>query len=631
MAPIGLIATFPEMAKTAREVAKEIKVDLVAVEATQEHSGEAARRLVREHEVEAIISRGPTAAVIRQYVDVPVNCCNPTALDMMLALNNARAHGRRVGLIPFYELEFDPRPLQGVLGVELLVSPICRTLAEVRRAVAWAAGLGAEVLVGGANTMQAGTSAGLPSILLETGPETVRMAIRRARELAEVRRQELVRVRQMQAIVDLVSDGILATDRQGRIQVMNNSAARMLGVPVSQARQQHVDTVAPALRVGEALASPKQEVGALRKVGDVTLATNLVPVMVDDAVTGVVATFQDVTQIQNLEIKIRRQLHRKGLVAKFRFDDLVGVSESWRKLIVQAKSYAGTDSTVLLVGETGTGKEMVAQSIHNASARSNGPFVAVNCGALPENLLESELFGYEEGAFTGARRGGKAGLFELAHGGTIFLDEINAASLTLQTHLLRVLQEREVMRVGGDRVIPLDLRVVVATNEPLPTLVAARQFRADLYYRLNVLKLDLPPLRNRPADIPVLFRHFAAQFAAPMAGGTAEVPPRLLRRLKEHRWPGNIRELENVAKKFVLLRSHLPAAELEEMLIADLDESEAVQPGRAPEAGVDLAPGDLLRRLAACGGNRTRLAAELGISRTTLWKLLKQNEVGVEA
>ena len=229
---------------------------------------------------------------------------------------------------------------------------------------------------------------------------------------------------------------------------------------------------------------------------------------------GAVATFQPIGAIQASEQKIRLTSHKRGLIAKNTLADIAGESDPIVQAKEQAKLYAQSDSTVIIVGETGTGKEIFAQAIHNASPRARGPFVAINCAALPENLLESELFGYEGGAFTGARKEGKPGLFELAHGGTIFLDEIGEMSLAVQARLLRILEEREVMRLGGDRVIPVDVRVIAATNKDLFHKVTQKSFRQDLFYRLCVLQLRLPPLRERLEDIPHLLERFFKSWTA---------------------------------------------------------------------------------------------------------------------
>jgi propionate catabolism operon transcriptional regulator len=301
--------------------------------------------------------------------------------------------------------------------------------------------------------------------------------------------------------------------------------------------------------------------------------------------------------------------------------------------------YARSPATVLIEGETGTGKELAAQAIHRESALARAgakPFVAVNCGAIAESLLESELFGHEEGAFTGSRRGGRAGLIEAAHRGTLFLDEIGEMPLALQTRLLRVLEEREVMRVGGTRPVPVDVRVISATHCDLAALVAQGRFRADLYYRLSVLRLRLPPLRERQEDVPALaewlLKHaLAAMNVRPHANLHAEITacaPLLCR----HDWPGNVRELRNLMQRLALFLSAEPLQALTpgfllrhapELAALDGASDAAIAP-ETPEASAETVT-EALRR---CGGNRAEAAKRLGISRTTLWRRLRE-EAGI--
>lgn len=256
--------------------------------------------------------------------------------------------------------------------------------------------------------------------------------------------------------------------------------------------------------------------------------------------------FSTEADIKNMENDLNKQLMKKGLIAKYHFDDILCKSEIMQKSIHLAKKIALTDYTILISGESGTGKELMAQSIHNFSARKDKPFVAINCAALPESLLESELFGYEKGAFTGASPQGKIGLFEQANHGTIFLDEIGDMSLNLQARLLRVLQEKQVTRLGSDRVTNLDIRVLAATNRDLASAVQNREFREDLYYRLCNIPIKLPPLRERAEDVPYLFRCFTGSKAEPL---TEEQ----ISRIASYSWPGNIRELKNAADYFVTL------------------------------------------------------------------------------
>ncbi|PUU88169.1 MAG: PAS domain S-box, partial [Halanaerobium sp.] len=238
----------------------------------------------------------------------------------------------------------------------------------------------------------------------------------------------------------------------------------------------------------------------IQNIGETRIATNRVPIKVENKLNGVVATFQDVTKIQKLEQEIRRELNKKGSTAQYDFDDIIGESKAIKVKKELAKKFAKVSSTVLITGQSGTGKELFAHSIHKNSKRKNGPFVAINCAALPTNLLESELFGYEEGSFTGAKEGGKSGLFELAHRGTIFLDEIGKMDKKLQARLLRVIQEKRIMRLGGREVIPVDVRIISAANSNLKTEVQNGEFRKDLYYRLNVLELEIPPLSERKVE-----------------------------------------------------------------------------------------------------------------------------------
>ena len=255
---------------------------------------------------------------------------------------------------------------------------------------------------------------------------------------------------------------------------------------------------------------------------------------------GCLVTLQDEIVLKRIETLFNKRLREKGLYAKHVFGDIQHVSESMSRCIQMAKKAAVTDYTILIGGESGTGKELLAQAIHNYSDRKNMPFIAVNCAAISESLLESELFGYEEGAFTGASKKGKLGYFEQANRGTIFLDEIGDISPRLQQGLLRVLQERQVMKIGSDRIVDVDVRIIVATNRDLLKAVQEGRFRGDLYYRLNAIAITLPPLRERREDIPVLFRAFMGKDAARLTGADMDA-------ILRYDWPGNVRELENCA------------------------------------------------------------------------------------
>ena len=255
----------------------------------------------------------------------------------------------------------------------------------------------------------------------------------------------------------------------------------------------------------------------------------------------IVVTFKSVNQAFEIEKTAQREQHKKGFFAKYEFEDILGEHPILLERVRTAKKLAIAEHPVLINGETGVGKELFAHAIHRTSLRKNGPFIAINCSALTESLLESELFGYEEGTFTGAQRGGKKGLFELADNGTIFLDEIGDISSTVQAHLLRVLQEKEIRRIGGRKITPVNVRVIAATNKNLEQKIADGTFRSDLFYRLNVLHLTIPPLRDRLSDIQLLTNYFVTK-----SGNWMKVDQQVIEAFMEHDWPGNIRELKSM-------------------------------------------------------------------------------------
>lgn len=314
---------------------------------------------------------------------------------------------------------------------------------------------------------------------------------------------------------------------------------------------------------------------------------------------------------------------------RYTFAQIIGESPAIRLCIRQARQVAASHSTLLIYGETGTGKELFAQSIHNASPRCGGPFIAINCGAIPAGLIESHLFGYEAGAFTGARKEGQQGLFEQAHGGTLFLDEISEMELELQSRLLRVLQEREVVRLGGKRRIPVDVRVIASTNKDLWQMVALGKFRQDLFYRLNVVDLRIPPLRERIEDISLLARYFIEQFRSHFGTFVRDISPEAIRCLQNYSWPGNVRELQNCIERTMNLTTN------EIIQVDDLPALIRKSSGGAGQqsagAAVPLENATrraeremILQALEESGNNRRAAAGRLGISTVTLWRKMKR-------
>lgn len=582
-----------------------------------------ARRLIDSHQVDVILAGSGNYRTLRNAVSCPLVEFEITGYDIMNVLQTARQVADHAALVVYHQPIAAVERYKDVLAMDL-VQFVYHNEAELGRVMASVRERGYKVVIGSSIVCDYGEKYGLQTVFIYT-EECIRATVKRALEIQESLAERAYRAELMDAVLNYAYSGILATDEAGVIMVANPMAERILGVKQAELLGQNIASILPIAANCSLSGAEGQEVNQLQKWRDKTLLTSIVPVKTDGVVRRSIITFQDAEFIRRAENKIRRELYAKGLFYKYTFADIRGSSRAIKECIALARQYAASDFTVLISGESGTGKELFAHSIHAASARKNEAFVAVNCAALPQTLLESELFGYEEGAFTGARKGGKAGLFELAHNGTIFLDEISATPPQLQARLLRVLQEKEVMRLGSDRVIPVNVRVIAATNDDLWQEVDAGRFRSDLYYRLGVLELRIPPLRQRRTDIPILARAFLKQEFPELYILHQSRWEEIFALLQAYDFPGNVRELQNVLKRLSILlpsaaHSALPAATLVSLVYTPRETRENGLTGKN-ESNAELKR--LLRVLRETEGNRAQAAARLGISRTTLWRKLK--------
>ncbi|MFG6114401.1 sigma 54-interacting transcriptional regulator [Halobacillus sp. MO56] len=376
----------------------------------------------------------------------------------------------------------------------------------------------------------------------------------------------------LEAIIQSSDEAISVVDENGNGLMINPAYTRITGLTEKDivGKPATVDIYEGESMHMKVLQTRRPVRGVRMKVGPAKkdVIVNVAPVIVDGKLKGSVGVLHDVTEIKSLtsELKRARQIIRK-LEAKYTFDDIIGTSQEMTLALEQAKVGAKTPATVLLRGESGTGKELFAHAIHNESGRRHNKFIRVNCAAIAESLLESELFGYEEGAFSGAKRGGKKGLFEEANNGSIFLDEIGELTLQMQAKLLRVLQEKEIVRVGGTKPVPVDVRIIAATHVNLEKAIMNKSFREDLYYRLNRLPIYIPPLRERMEDIPLLIDHLIQKLNENYGRNVKRVEEAALEKLKNYHWPGNVRELENIIGRAmiymenfeeVILLDHIP-------------------------------------------------------------------------
>jgi len=568
--------------------------------------------------VEVIIATGGNYTHLKGFSKLPLINIPLTTLNYIKAIKSAEKENKAI-LMPYYETHHH-------IDLETLNDMTDKSLHALRyqdeeHLEALLLERPPSVVVGGCLACEIAERLGHEHVLLLPSKMSVLHAVDEAIEVAQHMRQEKEKRRLFEAVLQYSPNGILAVDRKSKIILLNPHGAKMLGISSQDVIGKTLDGLDPIFQksVGH-----QQRLGLVAKIGPIEIVLNWLPF---EGGTQGVFIFQKVSDIVKTEQTIRLSHQQKGLMAKATFSDIIGECKSLTSEIKRAKLYAQSDSNILIYGETGVGKELFAQSIHRHSPRHLGPFVAVNCAAIPDALMESELFGYEEGAFTGSKKGGKQGLFEMAHGGTLFLDEIGEVNLAVQARLLRVIQEKEVMRVGGEEIIPVDVRIITATNVALEECIP-KDFREDLYYRLDVLHLNVPALRERGEDILMLFQWFLEKRRL------HHNPKRYLTEhfefvLKTYSWPGNIRELQSVVERFAIQMDQ--AITLNQSIVSELlvdaigadrlcrDIFKQKNYTKTGDKQSSLAMANLLESVFP--SRKAFIAEKLGISRTTLWRL----------
>jgi propionate catabolism operon transcriptional regulator len=576
------------------------------------------------------VAAGANGAYLRDHADVPVVVVGASTVDTLGALLRARQFSARIGVVNFSRVVTGIDQGGFLMGDAIVEQRPYLTPEEARAQVLDLAARGFEVIVGPGPVCDLAEEAGLKAVLLY-GQDSLAQAIRQAIEIARVTRAAEARTDHLRLSFDQLEAGVAVVDLDERIQSINPTLLRLLALPAVEVLGRPLSTVAPALGLARVLEAGIAESDTLERLGGRAVLVSRTPLRDHGTLRGATVLCQDATTIQRLERRLRSQHRPPRFEARYTLSAIVGGSPAICATRAMAERYARTDATVLITGESGTGKEMVAQGIHVAGKRRHQPFVAINCAAFPETLLESELFGYEEGAFTGSRRGGRPGLFEAAHLGTIFLDEVGDVPLTLQSRLLRVLQERQVLRLGSNDPTPIDVRIIAATHRDLRGAVAAGQFRDDLYFRLHILPIHLAPLRERPGDVAAiaaeLLHRALSRHGVP--GAQARALARVLPRLEPYGWPGNVRELENVLERVAVLFADgaISDGQLDVELRAVLPELFEGTGTRAPTSGLRETRQASERVaveqvVAACGGNLSEAARRLGVGRSTLYRKL---------
>lgn len=625
MVNVMVFAPSPDLMEPMRKLAQEYGSDEVNIDVI--HRFGTPEILWQLDRYDVIVARGITYNKIRDlYPQKHITQLVFDGLDVLEALRRCREtyHPAHLGLCLDRDQLQDLVPtMEEVCGAKIRIYDVQDEETAIRTAETCQAD-GMDALVSGGTVYNFCQERGVPCTYVHLRMETLRRTLSEAMKAAHSINTERTKSNIIRMILDNSEDAVMAVDESGRVLEANNQAYRLYHLAfLKEWKGQSVEKINDALTFIGSRKSPCRD-------GDEELVTldgqrymvKYRLISGETSAIGTLITTSAASKILQEERQIRRGLVRRGLAAKYSFRDIIAVSDSMRSRVEIAKQFSqANNSNVLITGETGTGKELFAHSIHAASGRNSQPFVAVNCATLPGNLLESELFGYEPGAFSGASREGKVGLFEQAHRGTIFLDEIGEIPVSLQAKLLRVLQEKEIRRVGSTTVIPVDVRVIAATNLDLQQQIAKGRFRSDLLYRLNALEIHIPPLRERPSDILPLLEHQMCILSAELGKAAPALTADAREVLCRYDWPGNVRELRNVCERLVVLSNGRPvdAAYLRELHMFQ------ERPAAAPAGTVLSAPGGTTLVLPPTIRKKD-LAKELGVSRTTLWRMTKRQE-----
>ena len=648
---IGVIASDYELKERIEKLySKDIKngniiIDLIKVDLLEEQG-----KILVDKGAQVIIGRGGGYKLILDTVNVPIIPLNMKIIDLLKSIKIASTYSKKIVLILGYdEVDFDYADWKSIINIDI-TEEWFKSKYEIRnRVTKYLDQKDDVVIVGSGIACSFARQYKMDSVFINASDDSIKEAIEYSKKLLDSLEEEKFNNEVLRNILDGVKDGIVATDTKGNIILCNESAKKILKAEKKDVSNKSIGEVFSNMDwILECLYTAEDNKRQIRQIDNFVVNTRAVPMKVDGEIYGVLAILQDITKLQKLERKIRIDLNEKGLYARHTFADYIYKDAVSKEFIEEAKKIGQSDYTTLLYGESGSGKEILAQSIHNISKRKDKPFVAINCATISESLLESELFGYEEGAFTGARKGGKPGLFELAHGGTIFLDEINSLPLYVQNKLLRVIEEKQIMRIGSDHIIPLDIRIIAATNEHLIPKIKEKTFRADLFYRLSSLEINIPPLRKRKEDIVFLFEHFVRMILnknilnnLSSIDENFKLSKEEILKLECYDWPGNVRELRNVAQKYVITgKIKIYFTEMQETKYICLDEENQSNELEARE-NVDetdyskininikeinkYVENKIIDMLFNQGLSKTEVASILGISRTALWKKYNKN------
>ncbi len=571
-----------------------------------------------------VVSLGLTYHYLKENLDIPIFQVPFSGLDAVIAIKKALTLSDKiihVGTADLYKLIEKSLRLMN-LDKNCIAHYTLNPHRSIKEQAKEALDAGYDVIIGGFAAINYAVSCGKYGIEFEIDEQILEHTIHNSMNLVHNLIEADNNSELSKAILQASSDGIIALDINRKIFNVNPVAETIIKCSCAKASGRLLEDV-----LDENSLVDFNKMKSLNFHGslDVTpVILNELPVVVHKQQVGSVVSIKKVSQIRDLEFQIRRDLVARGLVAQNTFDDITCISEVMAATKKKAFMYAQYDANLLITGETGVGKELFAHSIHNASKRKNQPFVAINCASLPESLIESELFGYGKGAFTGANRDGKMGLFELADKGTIFLDEISEMPVSLQSKLLRAVQSGEIIKVGGDKVVHVDTRIICASNKNLLDLINEKKFKRDLYFRISTLEITIPPLRDRPEDITCLTNALLSKISLKYEKNVHNIVPEVMEKIQNMKLLGNVRELSNIIERLVILAA---TSDITMETFRSAFNDGFLEPHAAISHSANnlkaIQRETILTALEKCGGRKTMAAQMLGINPSTLWRKMK--------
>lgn len=638
MAKIAFLAIREDMAHQAKRVAKKIDVD-VEIKVVTSQNAVAEAKLSVQNGAAVVITRGNHAALIKRNTNIPIVEIVLTGQEIAILIQEAKEILHKpspvIGLVGFGNMLSSTKLLDEVLDVNIK-EYFVEYSEELEGAVGKAAKDNVDIIIGGEIVCSLSKKFGIPTLFLKSREDSIKEAFRIAEKVIYASDLEKKNTAEFKTILDYSFDGIIKLNNKGKIVALNYLAEKILRKTSEDMIGRHITEVFNILDdnvIESVLTEGKGMYHTLLQKENLALVSNIAPVVIDGSIEGAILSFQEFRKIEELEAAIRKELYSKGYVAKNTFKNIIADSSEISELKSLAKLYAKYDSPVIITGECGTGKKLFAQSIHNESLRRNNPYVAVNCAAMPSEQLEKKLYGYLESNYFNSSTVIKKGMFEVAHTGTIFLENISDLDIYGQATLLRVINEGSITRWGDDKALPVNVRVICSTTKSLRTMVKEGRFNSELYYMLNVLELNISPLRTRIEDIETLLDYFIDMYNnmykkyVILTEGAREL-------LYSYPWYGNAQQLKKICEKIIILspkkvldenfiNEHLEyfSEAVDEISFDKRNEQKKVVVYQSPEAA------NILKLLEKHNGNRGKVAEELNMSKTTLWRKIKKYEI----